>query len=65
MDKNITEEEAIEKFGQETVDLAVSFYETDFDKYFWDQLSYNEKIDYLNRAKIHNVIYKEDHHMQN
>ncbi len=42
--------EAIAKFGTKVVDLAESFYETDFGKYFWADLKEEEKSEYLQKA---------------
>jgi len=45
-----TRAKAVEEFGEEAVDLAESFYETDFDKHFGD-LEEAEQREYLCRAR--------------
>lgn len=48
---NQTKQIAIERFGEACVEEAESYYETDFDKEFWRDLTDSERWDYLCRAK--------------
>lgn len=48
---NLTREKAIIAFGEEVVNLAERYYETDFDKVFWQDLDDAEKREYLAKAK--------------
>ena len=43
---------AILQFGTAAVDMAEASYETDFDKFFWSDLSDNEKLEYIRRARL-------------
>jgi len=43
--------QAIEKYGAQVVDDAESAYETDFDKYFWQDLDAQERDGYFKRCE--------------
>lgn len=44
-------EKAIQKWGADVVEEAVSYYETDFGKEFWAQLNEEERHHYLVKAR--------------
>lgn len=50
---SFTKQEAISRFGKEIVDLAESYYETMPDKWFFEDLSREEQLDYFSRAGYH------------
>ena len=39
-------------FSEEVLALAASFYETDFEKDFWSNLSYDDQMTYIGRAEL-------------
>ena len=43
----MTKDEAIEQFGEQVVELAESYYETNYDKFFWQDLDDDDKLHYL------------------
>lgn len=48
--KRLGKERAVAAFDEKVIYLAESFYETDFDKHFWNDLNDEEKFDYIARA---------------
>ena len=51
-ERALTKNMAILQFGTATVDMAEASYETDFDKFFWSDLSDGEKLEYILRARL-------------
>ena len=48
----MNKEEMINHYGEKVVSEAESLYETDFDKSFWDDLSHDERHDYITAVRM-------------
>lgn len=62
--EKLTREKALEEHGEEIVDRAVSYYEKNAEGDFWEDISVQEQLYFINVATIYDIIWHQEHNMR-